>query len=713
MRRSPTPALLPVSVLAAACLLALGAGCGGGGGATTGKGAAPALPKRAAFSLPVSPVSFGKYTVVPLLGAAAAPYAGPATPHSLTKAKVAAPVEKALRNDGVAAALAKNGFVVVPSTLHLFQSAYEGNVYGGWPDFVTTDVAYHEWHLVFDKILRSLEQDVLLPKLDKLVSGSLAAAHAQTVELHGTPLEDAASRVEQLFQVAAAELGHPVQLGPLAAEERALVDAHSAASASPLFAVKVDYSLFKPRGHYARNAKLMRYFVATSVLGQLPFCLPGTTGCKEIAPARAAVLAARILAGHADLLALWRAIYEPTAFLVGRADDYTPLEVAAAAKTVDPGWLRDVTAFGDDATVAKTIGAVVAARPVLVNPERAAVRFLGTRFVVDSYVLDQLIYPNVDNRLMPSGLDLAAAFGSHLAYDTLKRQGVTALANYDSQLTKMRKAITARPARDWGSTVYDAWLYALQPMFVAHGRAFPDFMRTTLWAAKDLQSGLGSYAQLKHDTVLYTKQFFAEGGDQLPPSPRNWVEPDPAAFGRLAAAALLLQQGLHDRSLLTPVASRLLREASGMFTFFERIAKDELAARPIAKADNNRLRFIGGEFEKIRFETSDETREGTPAPDQSDSIVADIGSSPKGVLELATGRVDRIFVIVPDGGGGFEVAVGGVYSYYEFTSPPGTRLDDTTWRAMLDKGAVPAQPAWTKPFTAGKPGGSELPGGGF
>jgi hypothetical protein len=714
MRRSPTPAVLLASALGAACLAAAAAGCGGGGGTTsTGKGAAPALPRRAAFSLPVSKVSFGTYHAVPLLGASAPPYAGPATPHSLTTVTVAAPVAKALRNDGVAAALAKNGFVVVPSTLHLFQNAYEGNVYGGWPNFVTTDVAYHEWHLVFDKILRSLEQGVLLPKLDELVSGSLAAAHAQTVELHGTPLEDAASRVEQLFQVAAAELGQSVQLGPLAAKEKALVDAHSATSLSPLLAAKVDYSVFAPRGHYTRNAELTRYFVAMSVLGQLPFCLPGTRDCVGTEPARAALLAARILAGHADLLALWRAIYEPTAFLVGRADDYTPLEVAAAAKAVDPGWLQDATAFADDATVAKTLAAVVKARPVLVNPERAAIRFLGTRFVVDSYVLDQLIYPNVDKRLMPSGLDLAAAFGSSLAYDTLKKQGVTALANYDSQLTKMRKAIAARPARDWGSTVYDAWLYALQPMFVAHGPAFPDFMRTTLWAGKDLQSGLGSYAQLKHDTVLYTKQFFAEGGDQLPPSPRNWVEPDPTAFGRLAAAASLLRQGLHDRSLLTPAASRLLGEAGGMFAFFERVARDELAARPIAKADNDRLRFIGGEFEKIRFETSDETREGTPTPDQSDSIVADVGSSPKGVLELATGRVNRIFAIVPDGNGGFEVAVGGVYSYYEFTSPPGTRLDDTTWRAMLEKGAVPAQPAWTKPFTTGKPGGSELPGGGF
>ena len=105
-------------------------------------------------------------------------------------------------------ALEKNGFVVVPADFRLFHYAYQGNVYEGWPVFVTTDVAYHEWHLVFDKLLRSLEQQVLLPKLEQLVSGLLEAAHdTDRASSPARSLEDTASRVEQLFQVAAAELG--------------------------------------------------------------------------------------------------------------------------------------------------------------------------------------------------------------------------------------------------------------------------------------------------------------------------------------------------------------------------------------------------------------------------------------------------------------------------------------------------------------------------
>ena len=33
---------------------------------------------------------------------------------------------------------------------------------------------------------------------------------------------------------------------------------------------------------------------------------------------------------------------------------------------------------------------------------------------------------------------------------------------------------TVSEAADWAATVYDAWLYALEPMWAPHGEAFPD-----------------------------------------------------------------------------------------------------------------------------------------------------------------------------------------------------------------------------------------------
>jgi Protein of unknown function (DUF3160) len=663
--------------------------------------------KRVAFKLPTSPVNFATFNSVPLLDSNSPVYAGPATPSSLTKVKVVSTLKSELKKPGVTAALKQNGFVVVPADYKLFQYAYEGNDYQGWPVFVTTDVAYHEWHLVFDKLLRSLEQQVLLPKLEQLVSGSLQATHQQTSELKGTALEDSAFRAEQIFQVAAAELGSPVDLGQQAKQEKALIDAHSQADAtSPILGSNVDYSIFTPRGHYTRTPQLTRFFLGMSVLGQLSSCLPGTYKCPGVEPTRIGILASRALDSSSDLIALWRQIYEPTSFLVGVADDYTPLDVQKAAESTAAGGLDNAKAFASDAAVNAVVSALVKARPVKINPERASIRLMGTRFVLDSYLLDQLVYPNVGTaakpRLTPSALDLAAAFGSGYAQQLLEKSGATAYAHYASQLKKVQKAVSTRPAKDWGSTVYDAWLYALEPMFVDHGAAYPNFMRNEAWTAKDLQSGFGSYTELKHDTILFSKQLIAEGGDEniYKPAPRNWVEPDPVAYARLIEAVKLMRTGLAERNLLTKSAGNLLSSETDTLTFFKRLATDELAGKPISSDDNNRLRYIGGELEALWWRTADVSKYAKPTDADNEALVADIGSSSDGVLELGTGRIDRIYVIVPDDQGNFQLAGGGVYSYYEFLNPPGQRLTDKEWQGLLDSGKAPARPDWEKVFSA-------------
>jgi hypothetical protein len=242
--------------------------------------------------------------------------------------------------------------------------------------------------------------------------------------------------------------------------------------------------------------------------------------------------------------------------------------------------------------------------------------------------------------------------------------------------------------------VYDAWLHALEPVFARHGDAFPAFMRGTAWAAKDLQTGLGSYAELKHDTILYAKQAFAEGAGEPPPSRRNWVEPDPVAFARLVSATSLLRTGLAQRGLLSPQSGVLLDDTAELFGFFARVAGDELAGTPITEADNTRLTDVGGELSGLYWRSSDLQPGGWPLGDQDAAVVADIASSPKGVLEVATGHFNRVYVLVPDDSGRFQVAAGGVYAYYEFTNPPGVRLNDTEWRAKLDAGTAPQRPAW-------------------
>ena len=68
------------------------------------------------------------------------------------------------------------------------------------------------------------------------------------------------------------------------------------------------------------------------------------------------------------------------------------------------------------------------------------------------------------------------------------------------------------------------------------------------------------------------------------------------------------------------------------------------------------------------------------------------------MLELGTGRIDRIYVLVPDDQGNFQLAAGGVYSYYEFLNPPGQRLTDKEWQGLLDSNKAPVRPSWVNIF---------------
>ena len=102
--------------------------------------------------------------------------------------------------------LAEQGFVVVPEEFRLFHHAYDWQLYSSTPVFVTTDVAYHAWHQVFDKTLRDLETGQLAPALDALLTGMRKNASTQRKALEGTALEEDATRVSILLAVASAAL---------------------------------------------------------------------------------------------------------------------------------------------------------------------------------------------------------------------------------------------------------------------------------------------------------------------------------------------------------------------------------------------------------------------------------------------------------------------------------------------------------------------------
>src|SRR5262249_46385749 len=67
------------------------------------------------------------------------------------------------------------------------------------------------------------------------------------------------------------------------------------------------------------------------------------------------------------------------------------------------------------------------------------------------------------------------------------------------------------------------------------GAAYPEAMRTREWALKTVNTQLASWAQLRHDTVLYAKQSYT--GVPACSYPAGFVEPLPQFWERFRTMA--------------------------------------------------------------------------------------------------------------------------------------------------------------------------------
>lgn len=624
--------------------------------------------------------------------------------------------------------LEQNGFVVatpVPGEYREFYQIYEDYRYEAAPMFVTTDAVFHIYHLIFDKILRDLERDYFIPDLLVLTKSMLKTSVEQYQTLRGTALEDAAMRNVAYFGVADRLLGLsdeiPSEAQPLVDEELALIDSRAPISASPIsnspLLVKdpllEDYSQYIPRGHYTRSQQMEQYFKAMMWYGRM------TLRLREPVETRRALLMTQALRQTTvddgrTALQLWQNIYDPTVFIVGKADDLSFYEYGAISDQVF-GENPDLVSYADETRFAQFSQAARQLPPPQVNSmwvwiwedrdeATQGFRFMGQRFTLDAYVFGQVMWRNVgtlDNqRDLPKGLDFLSAMGSDEALNLLNEMGENEYENYTTQMESVRKEVATLGTDSWTQNLYWSWLYAFQPIIEPKDERFPAFMRTQAWTRKDLHTALGSWTELKHDTILYAKQVMAElGGGGADEPPKGYVEPNPEAYARLLALATMTINGLDARGLV--IQSRgALEQLIDLLAFLQGIAEKELAGEALTDDDYWRIKFFGGELEFMITSAAD-TEEGdghSVLEDQKAALVADVATGIGRVLEEAVGQPTKIYVVLPDQP--YRIGVGAVYSYYEFILPPDQRMNDEEWQAKVEAGDTPPVPDWTSMFMA-------------
>jgi hypothetical protein len=649
-------------------------------------------------------------------------------------------------SEGQRARLAQDGLVVSPGIEKEFFTVYEQARYANLPTFVTSDSLLHVYHLLFDKVLRTAERESLIPLLADLNETMLAQTDAQYQLLQGTAWEDAALRTVAFIGVGSKLLDETVDIPAYAADlvEAELANIKEAAGIipSPIFPgleYGEDYTQYIPRGHYTISEELTAYFKSMMWYGRMTFRLKTNDPEVGKAETRAALLLIQALrtaqVNDQPALNLWLDLYNPTVFFVGRSDDLTAFQYlgvmddvygpeANLAAIADESKLETFIEAANELPPPQILGLVISAADD-VEEVTKGFRFMGQRFVPDAYIFRQLIYRNVgvqgNARMLPKGLDVMAAMGSDRAYTLLDEMGETSYENYPEQMDKMQTWTESLTTEEWTETLYTTWLYTFYPLLEVPGEGMPQFMQSDAWLDKQLNTSLGSWAELKHDTILYAKQVYAEmggGGTNAPPPllAQGYVEPVPQFFARLSALTKMTIDGLESRGLLNEIDRSSLVRLRQLADAFQLMAEKELRGEPLTEAEIELIRFYGGELEHLTMAAADREDpdpNAQPVLDEEPqaAVIADVATAPDPdgdgepnpvVLEEGIGRISEIYVVVPliteDGTIRLQVAKGGVFAYYEFPWPADDRLTDEKWRTMLDDGTAPPLPEWTDSF---------------
>ena len=311
---------------------------------------------------------------------------------------------------------------------------------------------------------------------------------------------------------------------------------------------------------------------------------------------------------------------------------------------------------------------------------------------------------------------------------------------YQHNLLAVRKVVDDQDPSSWAGNIYNAWLAALRALSApTTDPKYPEAVRTRPWAMKTLNTQMGSWTELRHDTLLYVKQSYSEPGTCsypagfVEPRPEFWqamkvlAETTAAAISSLRLSGTIIIPG---RDPIWPLAQFDLGSIQSaqlgfLGLFRERMetlramAEKELAQQPFTIAETQFLKDImedtigytgietwNGWYPKLFYANQlGGTAVQLPSCAHPDRQVADVHTDlpspvhgdPGAVIHEAVGNMNLLIIAV-DNGFDRMVYAGPVLSHYEFEVPGVNRLNDPEWESMVTSGSKPAPPTWTKSY---------------
>lgn len=499
--------------------------------------------------------------------------------------------------------------------------------------------------------------------------------------------------------------------------------------ASPLFTqyddqLKTDYTQFTPRSHYAKNSTLRAYFRAMMYLGRSSYLLHSDIG---LADTNLLVKQMAVSYGTATPLASWERITNITDFYAGQGDDLTytdwknfetsvlGVEVNSDINLISNDNIAKLKANLDQLKKPKILSDIIIDEN-MPNRDKASLlnqslsfRIFGQKFSFDASILNDLTagQEKTEVRLpsTPSALFVPAVLGDLKAEEYasvfLQNSAGFSLEEATSFLTKLNQkktAIASVTELEWFGSLGSSWLYVLSALTHDYGVNYPLYMQSRSFLDKQIQTFLGSYAELKHDTLLYAKQSYAElgaGGDDrpVPAVVKGFVEPNLEFWNRFNKLIDNTELLFEDNNLFTgQSAKERLGQFKKIVALYTKIAEQELRNQTISDEDYETLRTTKLSFMAQPFEAVDPTETSGQT-----ALIADIHTDAleNQILYEATAKPYLMLAIVGNENSP-RVVAGLVYNHYELTDPIGSRLTDENWRNRVynDNSLLPAKNFW-------------------
>ena len=612
--------------------------------------------------------------------------------------------------------LGQDGFAIVPARHNQLFEIYEQNDYHEFPNFVTTDLFLQLYHLYFDCMLRELEEARLLKLMTKF-SRHMFYAMDRLANWSGRDetVQKAALKNSVYYSIAhylftGEYLGTP-DIQKLAQPEAELAMAgldNFSTFMEDYKEITYPYSLYRPRGHYTRSEELKRYFRGMMWLQTANF------GLRNKAEVQAAVMQTYAFKYDDQLVILYKTLDELITYLMGKPDNLTIMQVWAEVKKFNMQ-MEDLLHNND--SIAKLtdklnkIGDLqTRIRPKFEKTSHNKINIMPQRYQPDGEVLQEMVdYDNrPTKRATPKGLDFFAAMQVSAAEQIL--------LNEQSQWTGLKPMLEKMKTRmqeiTWSETIATEWMSTLRSLCDRDPQLnLPYFMVTDEWNLKDLNAMLASWAELKHDAILYAKQpAGAECGGGGPPEPivKGYVEPNIGFWKKAITLLDNTERLLKEQNMLTEKVKDATERIREEAQFLLNVSEKELAGKELSDEEYDQLQCIGATFENISLDLvrqPDQYLMGwsdVQGADKKVALVADVytanadNNPDKSILFEAVGDADEIYVIV-EIGGYLYLTRGAVLSYREFIQPIDMpRLTDEEWQEQLKKNPRKGVPEWMK-----------------